>query len=87
MVMLTSYYNRRPLEMWASCQLDHPARRAWVGIIEQLGFRPRLVNGLRVPWEYAATFEDEGRFDRAERIAVLAGEFFFGDAFQKCFQA
>lgn len=86
-ITLTSYYNRAPLEMTADCLVDRPARRAWVEVLKQLGFKPRLFDGRRGEWAYGVRFDDEFVFDRAEKIAVLAGEFFFGDDFQHVFQA
>lgn len=84
---LISYYNRKPTQMIATCHCEHPARRAWVELLKQLGFRPRVVNGLRVPWEYEALIEDEDKFERAEKIAELSGDFLFGVDFEKSFQA
>jgi hypothetical protein len=86
-ITLTSYYNRSPRQMTATCHCEHPARGAWVELLKQLGFRQRVVNGLRVPWEYEAWIEVEDTFDRAEKIAELAGEFLFGTEFEKSFQA
>lgn len=86
-ITLESYYNRWPLEMTADGRFEHPARRAYVEMLKQLGFGPRLVNGLRAPWEYVARFDSIDRFNQAEKIAILAGEFFFGDYFQHVFQA
>ena len=91
-ITLTSYYNRAPLEMTADCLVDHPARRAWVEVLKQLGFKPRLFDGRRAEWAYGVRFDDERLdfefvFDRTEKIAILAGELFFGEDFQHVFQA